>query len=56
MWGDLIRYLGNDPYTESIVIHMETLGNARSFLAAAREVAGSKPIILLKGRADRSSD
>jgi len=48
-WGDLIRYLGNDPYTESIVIHMETLGNARSFLAAAREVAGSKPIILLKG-------
>lgn len=48
-WGDLIRYLGNDPYTQSIVIHMETLGNARSFLAAAREVARSKPIILLKG-------
>jgi acetyltransferase len=48
-WGDLIRYLGNDPYTQSIVIHMETLGNARSFLAAAREIAGSKPIILLKG-------
>jgi len=48
-WGDLIRYLGRDPYTQSIVIHMETLGNARSFLAAAREVARSKPIILLKG-------
>jgi acetyltransferase len=48
-WGDLIRYLGNDPYTQSIVIHMETLGNARSFLAAAREVARSKPIILIKG-------
>jgi acetyltransferase len=48
-WGDLIRYLGNDPYTQSIVIHMETLGNARSFLAAAREVALSKPIVLLKG-------
>ena len=41
--------LGNDPYTQSIVIHMETLGNARSFLSAAREVARSKPIILLKG-------
>lgn len=48
-WGDVIRYLGNDPYTRSIVIHMETLGNAKSFLAAAREVARSKPIVLIKG-------
>ncbi len=48
-WGDLIRHLGSDPYTQSIIIHMETLGNAQSFLAAAREVAQSKPIILIKG-------
>jgi acetyltransferase len=48
-WGDMLRYLGNDPYTQSIIIHMETLGNAGSFLAAAREVARSKPVILLKG-------
>ena len=48
-WGDLIRHLGRDPYTQSIIIHMETLGNAQSFLAAAREVARSKPIILIKG-------
>ena len=38
-WGDLIYYLGNDPKTKSIVIYMESIGNARSFLSAAREVA-----------------
>lgn len=48
-WGDLITYLGNDPYTQSIVIHMESLGDTRAFLAAARKVALIKPIILLKG-------
>lgn len=48
-WGDLITYLGDDPYTQSIIIHMESVGDARSFLSAAREVAFSKPIILIKG-------
>lgn len=48
-WGDLIRHLGSDPYTESILIHMESVGDASAFLAAAREVALTKPIILLKG-------
>src|SRR5215475_6460125 len=47
-WGDLIYYLGNDPKTRSIVIYMESIGNARSFLSAAREVALNKPIIVIK--------
>src|ERR1700726_2472730 len=47
-WGDLIDYLGNDQQTTSIVIYMETIGDARSFLSAAREVAFTKPIIILK--------
>lgn len=47
-WGDLIYYLGNEPKTRSIVIYMETIGNARSFLSAAREVALNKPIIIIK--------
>ena len=47
-WGDLIYYLGNDPKTRSIVIYMESIGNARSFLSAAREVALNKPIIIIK--------
>ncbi|HJQ13203.1 MAG TPA: CoA-binding protein, partial [Anaerolineales bacterium] len=47
-WSDLIYYLGNDPHTKSIVIYMETVGNARAFLSAAREVALTKPIIVIK--------
>lgn len=47
-WGDLIDYLGDDPQTKAIVIYMETIGDARSFLSAAREVALTKPIIVLK--------
>ncbi len=47
-WGDLIYYLGDDARTDAIVIYMETIGEARSFLSAAREVALTKPIIIIK--------
>jgi len=47
-WGDLIHYLGMDPRTRSILIYMESVGDARSFLSAAREVALRKPIIVIK--------
>ena len=54
-WGDLINYFGDDPRTSSIVIYMESIGDARSFLSAAREVALSKPIIVIKaGRTEAS--
>jgi acetyltransferase len=55
-WGDLIDYLGSDPNTESIVIYMESIGNAPRFLAAAREVALHKPIIVIKaGRTEAAA-
>jgi acetyltransferase len=47
-WGDLIFHLGDDPGTRSIVIYMESIGDARAFLSAAREVALTKPIIVIK--------
>ena len=47
-WGDAITYLGDDPHTKSILIYMETIGDARAFLSAAREVALTKPIIVIK--------
>src|SRR5512137_196408 len=47
-WGDLISYYGDDPNTKSIVIYMESIGDARAFLSAAREVALTKPIIVIK--------
>jgi acetyltransferase len=55
-WGDLIHYLGDDPNTKAIVLYMETIGDARSFLSAAREVALQKPIIVIKaGRTDAAA-
>jgi len=55
-WGDLIDYLGDDPHTQSIVLYMESIGNARSFLSAAREVAFTKPILVIKpGRTEGAS-
>ena len=47
-WGDLITWLGDDPETHSIVLYMESIGDARSFLSAAREVALTKPIVVIK--------
>jgi len=47
-WGTLIDYLGSDPNTQSLLLYMETVGDARSFLTAAREVALEKPIIIIK--------
>jgi acetyltransferase len=55
-WGDLIDYLGEDQHTKSIVIYMESVGDARAFLSAAREVALIKPIIVIKaGRTEQAS-
>jgi acetyltransferase len=55
-WGSLIDYFGNDPKTRSIVIYMESVGDARSFLSAAREVALTKPIIVIKaGRTEQAA-
>lgn len=55
-WGDLIYYFGDDPHTKSILLYMESVGDARSFLSAAREMALAKPIIVIKaGRSEAAS-
>jgi acetyltransferase len=55
-WGDLISHFGDDPKTKSIVLYMESIGDARSFLSAAREVALQKPIIVIKaGRTEAAA-
>jgi acetyltransferase len=55
-WGDLIYHFGDDPHTKSILIYMESVGDARSFMSAAREVALTKPIIVIKaGRSQAAS-
>lgn len=47
-FADLIDFLGEDEATRSILIYMETIGDARRFMSAARGFARNKPIIVLK--------
>jgi acetyltransferase len=47
-FGELIDHYGQDPNTDSIVLYMESIGDARSFLSAARAVALNKPILVIK--------
>ena len=55
-WGDLIDYLGDDARTRSIIIYMESIGDPRAFLSAARRVALTKPIIVIKaGRTEAAA-
>jgi acetyltransferase len=55
-WGDLLSFFGDDPKTNSILLYMESIGDARSFVSAAREVSFSKPIIVIKaGRSEAAS-
>lgn len=55
-FGDLIHYFGDDENTKSILIYMESIGDPRAFLSAARQVAFTKPIILIKaGRTEESA-
>jgi acetyltransferase len=53
---DLIDYFGDDPNTDSILIYMESLKEARKFMSAARAFSRQKPIVVLKvGRTEAGS-
>ena len=46
--GDLIDYFGSDPTTDSIVLYVESITDARQFMSAARAFARQKPIVVYK--------
>ncbi len=46
--ADLIDFLADDYATKSVLIYMETVGDTRRFMSAARAIASRKPIIVLK--------
>lgn len=45
---DLITYFGNDTNTSGILLYMETVGDTKKFLKAAKQTSIKKPIIILK--------
>ncbi|MFZ2412352.1 MAG: bifunctional acetate--CoA ligase family protein/GNAT family N-acetyltransferase, partial [Candidatus Methanoperedens sp.] len=47
-FGDLIDFLGEDPNTRSIMIYMESVGNAKKFMSATKGFARNKPVIIVK--------
>jgi acetyltransferase len=47
-FADLLDYFGDDPQTRSIIMYMESIGDVRSFLSAARNVARTKHVIVVK--------
>ena len=47
-FADLVDYFGDDPNTRSIVLYMESVGDVRKFISAARAVARTKHVILVK--------
>jgi acetyltransferase len=47
-FGDLIDFLGHDPYTRSIMLYMEDVIHAKKFMSAARGFAHNKPIMVVK--------
>ncbi|MEM1134538.1 MAG: bifunctional acetate--CoA ligase family protein/GNAT family N-acetyltransferase [Bacteroidota bacterium] len=55
-WGDILLFLGDDPHTKAILLYMEAIGDARSFLSAVREIAYTKPVIVVKpGKTNESA-
>jgi acetyltransferase len=43
-----LDFLATDPATQSIVIYMEGITNARRFISALRAAANTKPVVVLK--------
>lgn len=52
--SDYLEYLVDDPQTDMILAYLEEIRDARRFLAAAMDVKGSKPIIVLKAGLTKS--
>ena len=50
--ADVLDYLGSDPETRAVLLHIEAITGARKFMSAARAAARNKPVLVVKtGRA-----
>ncbi|MGD9722931.1 MAG: GNAT family N-acetyltransferase [Pirellulales bacterium] len=47
-FGDMLDYLANDPYTDAVLLYIESITNARHFMSAARACSFRKPIVACK--------
>jgi acetyltransferase len=55
-FGDVLDYLAVDPETKSILLYVEGISDARSFMSGLRVAARLKPVIVIKsGRNDKGT-
>ena len=55
--SEVLDFLANDPRTQSIVVYMEGIQDARAFMSALRSAAYAKPVVVLKaGRKPAGSE
>jgi len=47
-FGEVLDYMVADPRTESILLYIEGIKNARRFMSALRAAARAKPVLLIK--------
>ncbi len=46
---EVLRYLAQDPKTEAVIAYLESIDDGRGFLEVARDMAGRKPLAVIKG-------
>ena len=46
--GELVGFLAADPATRAILLYLEGVGDASSFVSALRQAARAKPVVVLK--------
>lgn len=46
-WPELLGHFAADPATAAILLYLESLGEVRAFVSAARHAAASKPVVAL---------
>jgi acetyltransferase len=47
-FGDLLDYLAQDPKTDAILLYVEGVSDARSFMSGLRVAARMKPVVVIK--------
>lgn len=47
-YADILDYMASDPNTRSILLYVETVTDARSFMSASRAAARNKPLLVVR--------
>jgi acetyltransferase len=55
-FGDVLDYLGGESSARAILLYIESIGDARKFMSAARAAARNKPVVVVKaGRVEEGA-